>query len=290
MVSVPSARPVKRRSAAAPPPKQPPKHPLWVRWVALIVFVIVLGVAFVNLGQWQLRRLEERKLDNQVIRANAQAPVADFDAVFSHPVGEQDEWRRVRVTGSFDTAHTFVIRYRDNGDSKGYEAVTPLRTGDGTVVLVDRGFVPVAGGRRIPDSVPAPPSGEVTVVGRVRADETGRDSATVPVNGQARLINSGKIGAALGYPVVGGYLDVIEMTPADTVEFQQRPLPELNEGPHFWYAVQWFMFTGIGVLGVIVFIRGDLRERRERRAAEAADATGAAEPSGEGLGTSDDDQ
>jgi flagellar biosynthesis/type III secretory pathway M-ring protein FliF/YscJ len=49
-------------------------------------------------------------------------------------------------------------------------------------------------------------------------------------------------------------------------------VPELSDGPHFWYAVQWFMFTGIGVLGVVVFIRGDLRARRENATAVASGA------------------
>ena len=56
--------------------------------------------------------------------------------------------------------------------------------------------------------------------------------------------------------------------------FQPVALPEISDGPHFWYAVQWFMFTGIGALGVFVFIRGDLRERR----------TGERKPVGKGRG------
>jgi len=52
---------------------------------------------------------------------------------------------------------------------------------------------------------------------------------------------------------------------------QPIQLPELSEGPHFWYAVQWFMFTAVAVAGIVVFIRSDLRARREERedAAEA---------------------
>ena len=109
-------------------PKPEPKHPLWVRWLALVLFVAVLGVAFVNLGEWQLRRLHERRVDNVVIRTNEAAPVADFDQLFSQPITEQQEWRRVRVTGTFDAGRQYVIRYRDNGDDSGYEVVTPLRT------------------------------------------------------------------------------------------------------------------------------------------------------------------
>ncbi|WP_231920158.1 SURF1 family cytochrome oxidase biogenesis protein [Microlunatus soli] len=262
-------RPQQRRPQRRSGPPPAPKYPLWVRWVALALFVAVLGVTFVKLGQWQLRRLDERRAGNVVVRANERAPVAEFSDIFSHPIGAADEWKRVRVTGTFDADRQFVIRYRDNSDDSGYEVVAPLRTSDGRTVLIDRGFIPVDGGQRIAQQAPPPPTGTVTVVGRVRADETGRDSATVPVNGHARLINSGKIGSALGRPVVNGYIDALTMDPADPTTFAPIDLPELNDGPHFWYAVQWFMFTGIGVLGVVVFIRGDLRDRRERRAAAA---------------------
>lgn len=240
-----------------------------MRWLALVLFVAVLGVTFVKLGEWQLRRLDERRTSNLVVRANEHAPVVEFADIFNHPVDGSDEWKRVRVTGTFDAQHQFVIRYRDNSDDSGYEVVTPLRTSDGRTALIDRGFIAVAGGEQITKNAPPPPSGTVTVVGRARSDETGRDSATVPVDGHTRLINSAKIGQALGRPVVNGYIDALSMDPADPTKFQQIDLPDLNDGPHFWYAVQWFMFTGIGVLGIVVFIRGDLRDRRERRAAEA---------------------
>ncbi len=250
-------------------PGPEPKHPLWVRWLALVLFVAVLGVAFVNLGEWQLRRLHQRRADNLIIRANEAAPVADFGQVFDRPIGQDLEWRRVRVTGTFDTGHQYVIRYRNNGGADGYEVVTPLRTASGRSVLIDRGFVPLGGAQQIPATAPAPPAGRVTVLGRARQSETGRDSATVPVAGHARLINTTKMQADLGYPVADGYIDVISMQPKDTITTQRIDLPELSDGPHFWYAVQWFMFTGIGVLGVVVFIRGDLRDRRERREAGA---------------------
>jgi cytochrome oxidase assembly protein ShyY1 len=156
------------------------------------------------------------------------------------------------------------VRYRTNGDTNGYEVVTPLRTAAGTV-LVDRGLVPVDKGNQIPSTAPPPPAGEVRVVGHVRRDELGRHSAITPVNGQVRLINAGAIGATLPYPVVDGYLGLLTVDPAQAGGFQPIVLPEISDGPHFWYAVQWFMFTGIGLAGIVVFIRGDLRERRTER-------------------------
>ena len=237
---------------------------LWVRWALLIVFVAVVGAAFVNLGDWQLERLEQRRERNTATVANEQAPVRPLAEVFTHPITDSDQWQRVEARGTFDAEHQYVLRYRQNGDADGYEVVTPLRTDAGTV-LVDRGFVALGSGEPIPDTAPPPPVGEVTVVGHVRRNEIGRRAALTPVNQQMRLISSDAIAPDLGYPLLNGYLGLLSVSPPQSGGLVPVVVPEISEGPHFWYAVQWFMFTGIGLAGVVVFIRGDLRVRREEQ-------------------------
>jgi cytochrome oxidase assembly protein ShyY1 len=237
---------------------------LWLRWALLILFVVVLGVVFVNLGQWQLDRLEQRKERNATTIANEQKPVKPYEQVFTHPITDADQWQRVEARGTFDANHQFVVRYRNSGGADGYEVVTPLLTAAGAV-LVDRGFIPLQRGAQIPSVAPAPPAGEVTVVGHVRRDEQGRRAAITPVTGQMRLINSGAISTTLPYPISSGYIGLLSVEPAQQGGFQPIQLPELSEGPHFWYAVQWFMFSVIAVAGIVVFIRSDLRARREER-------------------------
>jgi cytochrome oxidase assembly protein ShyY1 len=237
---------------------------LWLRWALLIVFVIVLGVVFVNMGQWQLDRLAQRKDRNATTIANEQKPVQPYEQVFTHPITDADQWQQVEARGTFDADHQFIVRYRSNGDAEGYEVVTPLRTATGAV-LVDRGFIPLARGTRIPSVAPPPPAGEVTVVGHVRRDEQGRRAAITPVDNQMRLINSGAIASTLPYPISSGYISLLTVEPEQQGGFQPIRLPELSEGPHFWYAVQWFMFTAIAIAGIVVFVRGDLRARREER-------------------------
>ena len=100
------------------------------------------------------------------------------------------------------------------------------------------------------------------MLGYVRRNEQGRQGAVSPVNGSVRLINSDALAPTIGYPVANGFISAIEMTPAQSGGFVPVAVPELSSGPHFWYAMQWFMFAGIGILGIVVFIRGDLRDRR----------------------------
>lgn len=250
---------------------------LWVRWALLVAFVAVLGTVFVNLGEWQLSRLAQRQQRNTDTVANERNAVVSFEQVFNHPIAERDQWQRVQARGVFDAEHQFVLRYRSNGDAGGYEVVTPLRTRSGTV-LVDRGFIGLDRGEPIPAAAeaPAPPAGEVTVVGHVRRNEVGRASAMTPVNGQMRLLNATSVAATLPYPVLDGYIGLLSVDPPQSGGFQTVQLPEISDGPHFWYAVQWFMFAGLALAGVFVFIRGDLRVRREAR--EAAASVGVTEP------------
>ena len=105
------------------------------------------------------------------------------------------------------------------------------------------------------------------MIGHVRGNEHGRRAATTPVDGQMRLINSDAIAPVLGYPLLNGYIGLIEVAPPQSGGFEAVQLPEISEGPHFWYAMQWVAFTAVGVGGIVVFIRGDLRARREEQAA-----------------------
>lgn len=255
---------------------------LWKRWIALAIFVVALGIAFVNLGQWQLDRLDQRHAKNAAILANEAAPPKPYDQVFGPVIKDSDQWQRVVITGRFDTEHQFQVRYRFNNSQPGYEVVTPVRTANGDAILVNRGFIPVPSGQQVPTELPPPPPGEVTVMGHLRRSEIGKPQAIDPVNNQVRLVNSPAIGRTLPYPVADGWIAALELNPAQQPEFQTLALPEISDGPHFWYAMQWFLFAIIGLTGLFVFIRGDLKERRARRATTAeAEAEAEAEADAE---------
>ncbi|HIT76056.1 MAG TPA: SURF1 family protein [Candidatus Avipropionibacterium avicola] len=237
-----------------------------LRWISLIVFALVLATLFIQLGQWQLRRLEERRANNAIVERAESAEVGEWtDYLGDQPPSAEDEWRRVRIEGTYLTDQQYVVRFRTNGDARGYEVITPLRTDDGRIVLIDRGFGAVPDGGQMPTSAPAAPTGPVSLVARIRVDERG-GAGQVPQDGQIWAVNSGAIAEDLGTEVVPGWLQL------DTSDVEQQgglvpaALPALDEGPHFSYAMQWFSFTLIGVVGVVVFIRADLKDRRRQQA------------------------
>ncbi len=249
----------------------------WKRWVALVIFAVVLVTTFIQLGDWQLRRMAEKRARNATIVAQQQEPVASFDGVFGREITADRQYRKVRVEGTFDPAHQVQVRYRSNNGDTGYEVVVPLRTTSGAWVLVDRGFAakPSAGPLPAASSIPAPPAGVVTVEGYVTADEPGQPNAIVPVDGSTRLVNPPAIATWSGLPLVDGYLNATSITPAQEGGLVPVALPELSEGPHLSYAIQWFCFAAIGIGGTFILIGKDAREiitgRRKRRAGAAAE-------------------
>jgi cytochrome oxidase assembly protein ShyY1 len=253
-----------------------PRRLLTLRWIAFTVVVLVLVGLFVQLGRWQLHRLDERHQRNAVTRSNlAAAPVA-LDAVIGadRRVERDNEWRRAVVTGHYDDRHQIVIRYRNVNNRPGFEIVTPLVLADGSAILVDRGFVArERNSSQLPPGVPDPAAGEVTVTGRLRHSEGGEPAAATPVEGHARLINAPAIAAATGLQLVDGYMTVDEQIPAPAEGLAGLPLPEIDSGPHFFYAMQWFFFALLALGGLVYFAREELRSgrRQEPVAAPAAD-------------------
>lgn len=245
-----------------------PRRP-WLRWLLMSVFVVALAVTFVNLGRWQLDRLDQRRERNDTVAQHEAAPVQPFDKVFTHEITEADQWQKVQVRGTFDAGRQLLVRYRSNAGDTGWEVVTPLRLESGDAVLVDRGFVRRRGDEDFPAVLPEPPAGAVTVVGHVRRNEQGPRNAVVPAQGAVRLINSEAIAEGLPYRLANGYIGLLTVEPAQSGGFVAVQPPDLTEGPHLSYALQWFSFAVIAGVGMVILIRGDLEAKR--KAARRAD-------------------
>ncbi len=136
----------------------------------------------------------------------------------------------------------------------------PFRDVDGRVFIVDRGWVPVGNDQDSPDVVPAAPSGEVTVVARLKPSEPVLPGRSAP-DGQVASIALPGIAELLAAPTyVGAYGLLVSEDPGVAVRPQATPRPEPDEGPHLSYAFQWFLFAVLGFVGLGVAVRQDLRD------------------------------
>lgn len=237
----------------------------WLRWGLMTLFVVALGFTFVNLGQWQLDRLDQRRDRNAATAEHESAPVLPFEQAFAGTIADSDQWQRVEVRGTFLADKQLQARYRSFDGKTGWELVTPLRTAGGQTVLVDRGFMERPPGQDFPKVFPDPPAGEVSLVGYVRRNEQGNTNQMTPTENTVRLINSDTLSDALGLDLVNGYISLIEVTPSQSGAFEPVTPPPATEGPHWSYAMQWFAFTAIAGIGLVILIRNDINDRKRAR-------------------------
>ncbi|AEA24922.1 hypothetical protein Psed_2721 [Pseudonocardia dioxanivorans CB1190] len=237
-------------------------------WIALVVAVVAFAVAcYVYLAPWQFGREAERDSQQKDIDIAATiAPQPFSTLVPQDAVDPSLQWRQVTVTGTFVPEAEAVVRLRVVDGKPAFEVMTPLRTTDGRVVVIDRGSVEAADGQVVP-SFPAAPGGEVTVVGRLRTDEIDpkdRPAFTQDGHLQVYSANSQTVARASGLAAVAGY--VAEQSGPGTL----RPLaiePDTGAAPfsNFSYALQWLTFGAIALIALGYFIRLELLQRRTRR-------------------------
>ena len=238
------------------------------RWILFALVVVLLAYAAWWLGGWQFRRLEDRQASNDVVRTNENRGVTPVEEVLSpdgHP-GEDDEWRVVSATGTYDEDHTVVVRYRTRDGAPGIDVVVPLVTADGTALLVDRGWLQTDPSGASRGTIPEPPAGEVEVTGYVRANGSG--DSTAVTNLSTRAVSSDEIGPAIGRPVYGGFVELRSEDPEPATALEPVELPELDNGPHFFYGLQWWFFGGLAIFGFFYLLYDEWRHgpRGERPA------------------------
>jgi cytochrome oxidase assembly protein ShyY1 len=236
------------------------------RWLALALVALLAAAGMVRLGFWQLDRHEERTAFNAAVReATAAEPVAPGRLLApGAPVDRADEWRRVRATGTYDTDAQLLVRNRPYEGRNGYLVVTPLVTDSGTALLVERGWVPAgATAATVPD-VPAPPEGHVTVTGWVQASEPPDDDPAAP-EGQVTRVHVPTIAAGLPYPLYGGFVALTAQQPPGPGSLARPQPPDLGIGPHLAYAVQWWIFAGIALVGWVLLLRREAQDEAQRR-------------------------
>jgi cytochrome oxidase assembly protein ShyY1 len=223
------------------------------RWILFAIIVALLAYFAWWLGEWQFHRLEDRKERNAVVERNeAATPVAAASVLStSRTLPASAEWTRVTATGTYDVDHTVQVRYRTFEGNGGVEVVVPLVTASGTAVLVDRGWLQTETATAKLSSIPDPPSGTVTVTGWVRADATG-SSAAVSTEGGAvstRAISSRTIAAETGLSAYRGFVQLEKESPAPRTALRAGELPDLGNGPHFFYGLQWWFFGLLAIFG-----------------------------------------
>ncbi len=234
------------------------------KWLLMTLFMFVASAVCIRLGIWQLDRLDQRRAFNSQVENMRAATQLNLNEGVPEDISSM-EWRAVTVTGEYDFENQLALRNQSHDNQFGYHLVTPLlfdpSTGSGQApgaVLVDRGFIPADADWHSFDE-----PGEVTVTGQIRLGSgkpaIGGVADPLPVDGEKLEVwnnfDLARIPAQFPYPILNVYVqpnvDAADVTPP----IPSQPVIELTEGPHFGYALQWFSFAVIFLVGYFFFIR-----------------------------------
>lgn len=262
-----------------------PPAPAAVRWTAYVAVAVVFAIACAFLSNWQFTRNAERSEQLALVEANYDAepvPLSDLIA----PGGSfaaGDEWRPVTLEGEYLADEQLLARNRPRGGTAAFEVLVPFRLTDGRVLLIDRGWVPPGEDQPDPDVIPAAPSGDVTVVVRMRPGEALPTSGRSAPAGQVPMINLPLIAETLPAEI-GDALDtsayglMVSEDPAPTTRPNELSSPSEDPGPYLSYAIQWILFAVMGFIFIGYIIRTELRHRREDAQDDAEGEGGVTQP------------
>ena len=215
--------------------------------VALALICLCLIAA-----QWQYHRGVDRHARNSMIEANIAAPNISLGLAVSDPT--KNEWRTVNTAGSFDASQTILLRNRYFEGKYGFEFLTLFETSNGQKFWVDRGWLVAGKDALTAPLIPSTPTSEVEISGRLRLDTSlPRGSFfALPANGIGLI---SKWNAQKEVVTEGFYLDLLNGSTAELTPSVSAQLPELSDGPHMAYALQWVFFAGLVGYGRILIRR-----------------------------------
>jgi cytochrome oxidase assembly protein ShyY1 len=232
------------------------------RWAGYLALVIVFALVCCALGAWQLARRAEARVEIDRVAANFDHTPVPIDQALPtlDAFDEDDKWLPVTVTGTYLVDEQVLVRNRPLNGNPGFEVITPLELANGDIFIVDRGWLPTGSGQDSPDSIPAPPAGEVTVSARLKAGEPTLPGRGAP-EGQIATIQLDDLRKTLDEPTYTGAYGLLASespAPAEAAPVGvTRPTPD--EGPHLSYSFQWFVFAILGFFGFGWAVRQEYR-------------------------------
>lgn len=232
------------------------------RYLILSIVAVGLAALFVRLGMWQLSRHDARAAGvASRVERGAEPPLvwATADDVAQDTSGLIG--RRARLVGEWDLEREVILRSRTMGGRAGAELLTPLVIDGTEVVMVLRGWLPAPDGLR-PDVRAgfASATGPADVSGVLISSGNGRGGQPLWVSTSEgeRLALAGidldQIRGELGFEVSPHVLRADDPAPGTSTLGPARAL-ETDLGSHFSYAIQWFSFAVIAIVGTAILIR-----------------------------------
>lgn len=228
--------------------------------------VLLVAATCARLGFWQLDRLAQREARNALLEARMAQPPVDPASVARDSTAA---YRRITLAGGCEGAQ-FILAARSRRGVPGVHLLCRFHTAAGEEFLLDRGWLPSADARTLPAEVwrraprdttleallvPFPPGGSSETRTRTAA-RLAEDSAGVrlaePGPRVLYRLNHAQAEAVTAMELPPWYAQATGASPGPP--YPADP-PDLSSGPHLGYAVQWFSFALIALIGWAVLAR-----------------------------------
>jgi surfeit locus 1 family protein len=238
------------------------------RWCLVTVATIAAAALTARLGWWQLDRAAQKTALEVALAERGRLPplVGAAQLARTAEVAAAQHYRAVQLTGRWSAVHTVYLENRQMNGRPGFYVVTPLVLGDGSAVLVQRGWLPRDFQDRSHVAAVPTPAQELQVQGRIAppparlyefaAGEAGRIRQNLDLDAFARE-------TGLGLRPLSVLMSDAADSPAGDGLQRHWPLPSSGIAKHRGYAAQWF---GLSLLILALYVWFQLLQPRRRSA------------------------
>ena len=219
---------------------------------SLVALALVAGCLFA--AQWQFSRGANQSATNKIIAANLDLPslsmneIKDLDAV-------SNQWRKVTLQGSFSQDKQELVRNRYHEGKFGFEVLTLFTATNGENFWVDRGWVAAGPNAATPPIVEPVASGNLEITARIRSENLSRQLQGSFFVTRATSEKPESIKKLQGAEASAYYLDLLGSPDGNVKPLTEIELPELSNGPHYAYGIQWLAFALLALIGRFLLFR-----------------------------------
>lgn len=192
-------------------------------WVITAVLVVLFTyTAFTVLAPWQLGKNSRTQATNHRLEQAFHADAVDITSLLptgTTTIAEDNEWKRVTITGTFDNSGTLILRNRPVNSQPAYQILTPITLDDGRSIVINRGYVTPVNGAALP-AIPSAPSGRTTIEAFLRLDESApADTTTGFADGYRQITSINTAWIAKEDPevqLITGYAQSVDAIPSSS--------------------------------------------------------------------------
>ena len=218
-------------------------------FVALLLIAACLFAA-----QWQFSRGSNQSANNKIIAANLDLPSLNIQDIENlDPVANQ--WRKITLQGKFSMSNQELVRNRYYEGKFGFEVLTLFATTNGENFWVDRGWVAAGPNAATPPDVEQVTGESIEITARIRSENLSRQLQGSFFVTRTTSERPESIAKLQGIDANEYYLDLLGSPDGKVRPLTEIELPELSNGPHYAYGIQWLAFALLALIGRFLIFR-----------------------------------